>query len=523
MTRYGRASKTIFIPLVGLALLFPSLTTSPATSAAAGPQGTIQISPKTYVGGQYVTFSGNIGRTGPRIVKLQGSMGRPGDTWNRLASQRTDDQGNFSFSMPAPSMFGIQRRVVAKGGLKTPVLYLVAKSQDLVVTPVGQPEAGRPFTLRVDTTPDLHGRPDLPPPVFPNRTLTLQRRDGTGWNTLDSTKTDANGNGEFRVTVQNPGVVDYRVRQENYFVNYHEIGWFPSFPTRVRIAPRGSKLALREVAPAATQSSTDSVEMSSVLAPFARSSSLPATPASAAHGWNPSLFDFGWEHGESLTSAPQRGIDRRGWWVDGSTGYGRAAKHNGGLMLDSKRENRNGAGDRGRTWVTMRGNPRAYGRWEVRIRMKSAEAGARDYRTRVELVPNAKSAYRCGGQNITIAELRAHSRTMKFGAKSTKADKRWSGRKRVGNIQDVALAVAVEVSKRHISWFLNSKLIGTVRNSAAVSDVPLTLRLSLNGVGDKEMNRTKAIFDWMRGFSLKRGKLKLGGRGLKSRRYRGGC
>ena len=42
--------------------------------------------------------------------------------------------------------------------------------------------------------------------------------------------------------------------------------------------------------------------------------------------------------------------------MDGSAGYGRAAKHNGGMMLDSKRENLNGAGDRGRTWVTMRGN-----------------------------------------------------------------------------------------------------------------------------------------------------------------------
>jgi hypothetical protein len=112
---------------------------------------------------------------------------------------------------------------------------------------------------------------------------------------------------------------------------------------------------------------------------------------------------------------------------------------------------------------------------------------------------------------------------MRFGAKSMKANKQWKGRKRVGNIQDVALAVAVEVSKRHISWFLNGKIIGTVRNSAAVSDVPMTLRLSLNGKGDKEMNRTKSIFDWMRGFSLKRGKLAKGGRGLRSGGYRGGC
>lgn len=521
MTRYGRASKAIFIPVTGLALLFPSLTTSPATSASAAPQGSIQISPKTYVGGQCVTISGNIGQPDVRTVKLQGTMGRPGDTWNRLASTKTDAQGNYSFRMPAPSMFGIQRRVVA-GDLKTPVLKLVARSQDLTLRPLGTPRAGRQFTLEVDTTPSLHGRPDLPPPVFDGRKLTLQRRDGSGWKSIATGRTNYDGIGRFQVTVANPGTVVYRVRQEDYEEDCSKVGWFPSFPTPVKIARADAKVAQRDVAPAAARTSTDSVDMGSVLAPFARSS-LPATPASKAHGWNPSLFDFGWEHGESLSSRPQRGIDRRGWWVDGSIGYGRAAKHNGGLMLDSKRENRNGAGDRGRTWVTMRGNPRAYGRWEVRIRLKSAEATHRDYRAKVELVPNKKSAYRCGGQNITIAELRAHSRTMRFGAKSTKANKQWRGRKRVGNIQDLALAVAVEVSKRHISWFLNGKLIGTVRNSAAVSDVPLTLRLSLNGVGNKEMNRTKAIFDWMRGFSLKRGKLKMGGRSLKSGGYRGGC
>jgi len=520
MTRFSRVRWAA--PLIGLALLLPVLPTTAATSVAS-EQAHLDISPNSYVGGQYITFHGNIGRDGVRTVKLQGSMGRPGDTWQRLASQQTDAQGNFSFSMPAPSMFGIQRRVVAEGGLSTGKRLLFAKSQDLVVTPVGTPVAGRSFRLNVDTTPELRGRPDLPPPALPNRTLTLQRRDGSGWTSLKTTKTDSNGFGHFDITIPNPGVVDFRVRQENYFTGYHEIGWFPSFPTRVRIAASGSRLAARSATAARTETvDADSLDVSAVLAPFAKSGT-PATPASSIHGWNPALFDFGWEHGESLSSSPQRGTDLRGWWVDGSAGYGRAAKHNGGMMLDSKRENLNGPGDRGRTWVTMRGNPRTYGRWEVRVRIKSAESNARDYHTKIELVPDSSSAYRCGGQNITIADLKAHSRTMRFGAKSVRAGKQWNGRKRVGNIQDVALAIAVEISKRHISWFLNGKVIGTVRNSAAVSDVPLTLRLSLNGKGDKEMNRTKSIFDWMRGFSLKRGKLTKGGNGLSSGGYRGGC
>ncbi len=519
MTRFSRSHRAA--PMIGLALLFPLLPTTAATSVASQQAG-ISVSPTSYVGGQYITIRGNIGRDGVRTVKLQGTMGRPGDTWQRIASQRTDAQGNFEFGMPAPSMFGIKRRVVAEGGLSSGSVALKAKSQDLVVKPASRPVAGRSFVLAVDTTPALRGRPDLPPPALPNRTLTLQRRDGTGWTNLDTTKTDSNGNGRFSVTVRNPGAVDFRVRQENYYTGYHEIGWFPSFPTRVRVAPRGSRLATRPADAVAETVDAAPLDVASMLAPFAKSS-RPATPASGAYGWNPALFDFGWEHGESLTSPPQRGTDLRGRWVDGSAGYGRAAKHNGGMMLDSKRENANGPGDRGRTWVTMRDNPRAYGRWEVRVRIKTHEHNARDYRTKVQLVPDSRSAYRCGGQTITIADLNAHSRKMRFGVKAVKAKKQWRGRKRVGNIQDVALAVAVEVSRRHISWFLNGKIIGTVRNSAAVSDVPLTLRLSLNGKGHKEMNRTKSIFDWMRGFSLKRGKLAKGGRGLRSGAFRGGC
>ncbi len=519
MTRFSRVRWAA--PMIGLALLLPVLPTTAATSAAS-EQASLDVSPNVYVGGQAITLHGNIGRDGVRTVRLQGSMGRPGDVWVRLGSQTTDAQGNFAFQVPAPSMFGIQRRVVADGGLSTGRILLMAKSQDLVVTPVGTPVAGRSFRLAVDTTPVLRVRPDLPPPVLPNRTLTLQRRDGTGWTSLGTTKTDSNGNGEFNVTIQNPGVVDFRVRQENYFIGYNEIGWFPSFPTRVRIAAPGSRLATRP-APVARTESVDvgSVDMASLLAPLAKEG--PSTPASNVHGWAPSLYDFTWETGESLSTPPQRGTDRRGWWVDGSVGYGRAAKHNGGLMLDSKRDNVKGPGDRGRTWITMHGHPRAYGRWEVRLRIKSPENNARDYATKVELVPDNASAYRCGGQNITIATLKAHSRTMRFGVKSVKAGKQWNGRRSVGNIEGVHYTVAVEVSRRHISWFLNGRVIGTVRNSAAVSDVPLTFKLSQNGQGDKEMNATKSIFDWMRGFSLKRGKLSKGGSGLRSGSYRGGC
>jgi hypothetical protein len=60
----------------------------------------------------------------------------------------------------------------------------------------------------------------------------------------------------------------------------------------------------------------------------------------------------------------------------------------------------------------------------------------------------------------------------------------------------------VEVSTRHITWFLNGAPVGSVTDSAALSGVPLTLRLSLVGEGQAEMNQVSLISDWQRGFPI---------------------
>ena len=49
----------------------------------------------------------------------------------------------------------------------------------------------------------------------------------------------------------------------------------------------------------------------------------------------------------------------------------------------------------------------------------------------------------------------------------------------------------------------------------ADTDVPMTMRLLMVGAGQQEMNRTQAIFDWQRGFSLERGRLTTSGHALR--------
>ena len=498
----------------------------------AAQRASLDISPNRFVGGQAVTFAGNIGKKGVRNIHLQTHMARPGDRWVNLAGSgaKTQANGDFRFKNIAPSMFGIKVRVVS-GSLATPAVTFNAKSQDLTMWATSglpgvednQVLAGAPFRVRVDTTPQFRPRrADLPPPAFPGRELTLQKRvNGDEWNTVATTTVDDDGTGTFNAVSEfQPGRVFYRVRQENWTKGGSKIGWFPSFPTAVRVL---ADLPTRVSGAAKSSPSTRTVTSGGEQPFLARSPG--GTTASGKYRWGRSLWDFAWEFGESLTSRPYRGSDPRGRWIDASTGSGRVSKHNGGLSLDSQREFK-GPGDFGTTSATLRGNPMKYGRWETKLRLKSPERGepGGDYRVRIELIPENPSDYHCGAQNITVADLAPHGRSVKVGVKTRSNNRQWTRSKRIGSLLDGGLAAfAVEVSKKHISWFVNGRVIGTVRGRSAVSDVPLTLRFSLVGKGTQEMNRAQSISDWQRGFSLGPGRLVTSGSSLKRGTHGGGC
>lgn len=525
-----RLRAALCLPIVAMFLV----ATAPPAQTAAAQKASLDVSPRVYVGGQRLTFDGNIGKAGKRRVHVQTHMARPGDSWVDLegSGAMTDANGNFKFNQRAPSMFGIKLRVVS-GGTATPAFVSDARSQDLTLRAISgvpgmednQVLVEVPFEIRVDTTPTITRRPDLPPPAFPGRELTLQQRvNGNEWDTLDTTTTNQNGVGSFDVSALETGNVVYRVRQENYTDGGNEIGWFPSFPTYVRVlpdvGPPGGGVAGRASA-SQGDTSTRTASRGPALGPTAVGRRTPT--ASGTYGWGRAIFDFAWEFGESLTSRPYRGSDPVGRWVDASNGSGRVAKHNGGLILDSQR-NYDGPGDHGTTSATLRDNAMKYGRWETKFRLKSPEKNARDYRVRVELVPENTSDNACGARNITVADVAAHSRRVIVGAKSAQANKQWTYNKKIGSLLDGGTAAfGVEVSKSHISWFVNGRVIATLKNKKAVSDVPMTMRLSLVGDGQKEMNATQAIFDWQRGYSASPGRTATSGHKLKGSGYSGGC
>jgi hypothetical protein len=481
----------------------------------------LDVSPNRYVGGQAVTFEGRLGVTGVRKIWLQSYMGRPGDEWNRVEGFRTSttQTGHFKFKYLAPSMFGIKYRVASRG-IVTPAYTFNARSQDLVLTPVpnssgvvaGEALANRPFTIKVDTTPVLSHRPDLPPPVFPGRELTLQRRDAQGrWHKLATTTTDSNGNGSFVVPGSDPGCRVFRVRQEAWTKGGSKVAWFPSFPTPVDVLATVNSSGSC-VRPASAPSDTTVRQESD--------SRAPAATAAGTYKWGGSLWDFAWEQAQSLTNRPSRGSDRRGWWLDRTTGLGRVNQHNGGLLLDSQRI-WSGRGDFGTTSATLRGNARKYGRWEAKMRLKRLETGAGNYTATIELIPNRAEDYACGARNITVASVKVGGSSLIINARNGK--RQWQAKRQISVTDAGAVAFAVEVTRGHITWFYNGDPIGTVQSRAAVSDVPLTMRLSLVGDRTNEMNKTMFISDWQRGFDLSAGKSVASGRSLQRGEFTAGC
>lgn len=518
-SRRLRAAASAALAVLALQLITPS-----GADATARRDASLSVTPGKYVAGQRLVFEGNIGRAGKRRwVHLQLNVSRPGDPWRNIdgTRHRTRRNGHFHFGYRAPAMSGLRMRV-ASGRLHTPAKEFHPKAQDLVLTADGDNEvtAGRPFDIRVDTTPtELMGRKDLPPPPFPGRELTLQRRDDSVptdgyrsvWQDVATAETDAGGIGVFHgLTADQRGTVVYRVRQEDWTRNGDRIGWFPSFPTYVTVVAPGMSPAAAAPETATSPASTAPARAAARTTVVHRD--VANQTASEAYRWGASLWDFGWTYGESLTSRPHRGTDRHGRWLDTADGTGRVAPHNGALMLDSQRENTDKReGSQGTTRAMLRGNPMRYGRWEVRLRMKSSDTAHDDYRSLVELVPDSADAYDCGAHTITVAQVTAHGSAMRIGARS--GDREWTRRVKDVHLNNRHAAIAVEVTRRHITWFLNGRPVGNVKSRAAVPDQKMTMRLSLEGDGQQEMNRTQAIYDWMRGYSLERGrKVARGGR-----------
>ncbi|MAS55000.1 hypothetical protein [Nocardioides sp.] len=515
--------------LTTLALAVGLLAGTGATDASAErAASTLTVTPDVFVGGQALRFVGQIDGAPNAKLRIETLTNRPGDEWNLRDEivATTDGQGHFDFEYPGPSNFGIKYRVRTTTNRTSPAALFEPRQQEVVLSLDGGPEqapgsvvSGADFTIDVDTTPTGRGNLGRPAPPFPGRELALQQRVRVNqWKTVASAQASETGAAQFTLTAGAPGLVAYRIRQDDILTGANEIGWFPSFPLEVTVvAPGGARpaAAVGPIAPAGRPAATGGASYRSP----------GATPlASQRYQWGPTEWDFAWLGGESLTSPPYRGRTLTGRWIDASDGSGRAAHYNGGLALSSNISEFPGDGDHGTTTLTLQGNPLTYGRWEFRRRIDVFENVGPDYRVLIELVPEKAKDDHCGANTITVADVTFDATKAKLGVSSRRAKRTWKGSRSIPRLGDGPHSFGIEVMRDHITWFLDGESLATVKSKKAAPGVALTPRLSLVGRGQQEMRRTRVLYDWQRAWRLnKQAKKSQPGAKLKAKKLKGAC
>jgi hypothetical protein len=511
--------------VVGASLAAPApaspVAGSPAHVRSARARGilpaTLDVTPRLHLGGQAVRFAGNIGALGVRSIHLQLHMLRPGDHWIDVpgSSFHTDLLGGFHFLFPAPSMFNIGYRVVA-GSRATPRYVFNAPPQEITLSPPGadtdfpfyRVSPARPFTVIADTTPEVRSSHPVPPAI-PGRTVVLQERTGAGsWRFLARQTVGLTGAVEFTLPAPGPGEQVLRAVQKRWTKGANRIGWSASFPAYFT-----------------TESWPDALlddPASNVSTPMGERVESASRPTAALrYHWGFPIYDFAWDRGQDLGTPPARGTRLTGAWHDLSTGTGRVTQFNGALVLQSKLRHV-GPGDLGTTTATLRRNSQAHGRWEFRLQEHLWEKGGDRFRFVLELVPDGSPPGSCPPTAVTVADFTLGRGALSFGIRNEATRAAWhrtqSDVVRLGR----AFNVAVEVGRGHVTWFRDSKPIGTVQSPDARLHVALTPRLSLVG-GSGEMNGAQVDSDWQRSFGLEPGAEVTTGPRLAQSRYTTPC
>jgi len=152
--------------------------------------------------------------------------------------------------------------------------------------------------------------------------------------------------------------------------------------------------------------------------------------------------------------------------------------------------------------ATLTGHPHSYGRWEVRVFAHQIKTPSH-YRVVAELIPAKTAAYHCGAQNITMADYVMGSHRTRMSIR-TLPDRQFSYSMRPNTGPWDWNTYGVEITRTHISWFADDKVVMTERRPAALSGTLYTLRLRLVGNGATDTTPPKMQLDWSRYFTMDR-------------------
>jgi hypothetical protein len=162
------------------------------------------------------------------------------------------------------------------------------------------------------------------------------------------------------------------------------------------------------------------------------------------------------------------------------------------------------------------------GRWEARVRaVERASTGTR-YRFTWELVPADRDT-RCGANEIVLGSYVPGDRVVR-GQVRTLPDHSFSYA-RARDLRSRAWhTYAVEITKRHISWFVDTRVVRTETRPAALSGIRYRPQFVMQAKPHRTMRPSWLQADWARYYTLDRPNARsIAAPRMHEQTYRGGC
>jgi hypothetical protein len=142
------------------------------------------------------------------------------------------------------------------------------------------------------------------------------------------------------------------------------------------------------------------------------------------------------------------------------------------------------------------------GRWEARVRAFEKDRTGQQYRFTWQLVPVGGDDA-CGANTIVLGSY-VPGDTSVTGAVRTMPDRSF-GYSRTRDLRSRAWhTYAVEVTKDHVSWFVDTKVMRTERRPEALSGVKYRPQFVMEGAADTRMRASWMQMDWVRYYTLNR-------------------
>ncbi len=152
--------------------------------------------------------------------------------------------------------------------------------------------------------------------------------------------------------------------------------------------------------------------------------------------------------------------------------------------------------------ATFTGHARRYGRWETRVRAEQYTRKHTPYRVVAELIP-ASAAYHCGASSIVLASYRLGTQRAHMAVR-TRPNHTFTYSKRRNLRPGPFHTYAVEVTRTHVSWFVDARVQMTERRPAARSGLKYKVRFRLVPTEGARMNPGRMQMDWLRYYTLAR-------------------